>query len=162
MNAAEGAPPAAQVEPVGDGSVVPVDRPEQFPLVAAGEHVAAPELKVTGTVTADGSRNVPVISVASGRILEIHARIGDAVTKGQLLLRVQSADVSQAFSDHRQAQADETLAKAQWERARLLYDRGAIAQKDLEVAQDAEDLKSAEGIYLVNSVRRWVPAVLAD
>jgi cobalt-zinc-cadmium efflux system membrane fusion protein len=54
------------------------------------------------------------------------------------LLKVQSADISQAFSDYRQAMADEVLAKAQLDRAKILYDRGAIAQKDLEIAEDAD------------------------
>ncbi len=93
---------------------------------------------MTGSVNPDVSRTVPVISLASGRVVEIHARLGDAVTKGQLLIRVQSSDISQAFSDYRQAQADEMLARSQYERAKLLYDKGAIAQKDLEVAENAD------------------------
>jgi len=130
------APPPAQVVPAGNSSVVTVDHPEQYPVVAAGKYDAAPELNVTGTVAPDISRNVPVISIASGRVLEIHARLGDTVTKGQLLLRVQSADISGAFSDYRQAVADQTLAKAQLDRSKLLLDKGAIAQKDYEVAVD--------------------------
>jgi cobalt-zinc-cadmium efflux system membrane fusion protein len=93
---------------------------------------------VTGTVAADVSRAVPVISLASGRIVEVHARLGDTVTKGQLMMKVQSPDISQAFSDYRQAVADAALAKSQLERSKILYDKGAIAQKDLEVAQDTE------------------------
>ena len=115
-----------------------VDHPEQFPLATAERHDSAPELNVTGVVSADVSRNVPVISLASGRILEIHARLGDTVARGQLLLTVQSPDISQAFSDYRQAQADAVLAKSQLERARLLYDSGAIAEKDVEVARDTQ------------------------
>src|ERR1039458_7335231 len=72
-------------------------------------------------------------------ILEVHARLGDTVTKGQLLLRVQSADLAAAFSDYQQAVADETLAHTQLARSQLLYDKGAIAQKDLEVAQDVAE-----------------------
>ena len=117
---------------------VKVDRPDQFPLVTAGERTEAPELNVTGTVNPDVSRNIPVISLASGRVVEIHARIGDAVTKGQLLMRVQSSDISQAFSDYRQALADEKLASKELERSKILYEKGAIAQKDVEVAEDAE------------------------
>jgi cobalt-zinc-cadmium efflux system membrane fusion protein len=79
-----------------------------------------------------------VISIASGRVVEIHARLGDTVTKGQLLLRVQSADISGAFSDYRQAVADETLANAQLTRSKTLLDAGAIAQKDYEVALDTD------------------------
>ena len=132
------APPAAVVERESDANLFKVDHPEQFPLVAAGQYNAAPQLNVTGTVSADISRNVPVISLASGRIVEIDARLGDTVTKGQLLLKVQSQDMAQAFSDYRQAVADETLAKAQLERSKVLYEKGAIAQKDLEVAEDAD------------------------
>jgi cobalt-zinc-cadmium efflux system membrane fusion protein len=132
------APPAAKVEAEADASLVKVDHADQFPVATATGHSAAPELNVTGTVAPDVSRAIPVISLASGRIIEIHARLGDTVTKGQLMLKVQSPDISQAFSDYRQAVADETLTKAQLARSTVLYDKGAIAQKDLEVAQDAE------------------------
>jgi len=132
-------PPSAEVEHEQDANTVKVDHPEQFPLATAGKRDAAPELKVTGSVSPDVSRNIPVISLASGRVVEIDARIGDTVTKGQLLMRVQSADISQAFSDYKSAVADQTLARAQFDRSKLLYDKGAVAQKDLEVAQDAAD-----------------------
>jgi cobalt-zinc-cadmium efflux system membrane fusion protein len=127
------------VVPAGNSSLVTVDHPEQYALVTAGRYDAAPELNVTGTITPDVSRNVPVISIASGRVLEIHAKLGDTVTKGQLLLRVQSADISGAFSDYRQAVADLTLATAQLARAKTLLDAGAMAQKDYEVAIDAQE-----------------------
>ena len=107
------APPAAQVEHVGDVTTVVVDHPEQFPLVAAGQHQSASELVATGVVTPDISRTVPVVSIASGRVVDIRARLGDTVKKGQLLLRVQSGDVSGAFSDYQKAVADRLLANKQ-------------------------------------------------
>jgi len=132
------APPTAQVEHVGDPNIVKVDHPEQFPLAPAASYAAATEVTATGVIAADVSRAVPVISLAAGRIVEVHAKLGDPVTKGQLLMRVQSADISTAYSDYRQAAADETLARAQLERAKLLLDKGAIAQKDYEVAVDTQ------------------------
>jgi len=137
-NAKAEAPPAVQVEDETDSNVFKVEHVQQFPVVMAGEHDTAPELKTTGSVNADVSRNIPVISLASGRIVEIDARLGDAVTKGQLLLKIQSQDIAQAFSDYRQAMADEELAKAQLDRAKILLEKGAIAKKDEEVAEDAE------------------------
>jgi cobalt-zinc-cadmium efflux system membrane fusion protein len=131
-----GAPPPADVIQESDASLFRVDHPDQFPIATAGEHDAAPELKTTGSVSPDVSRNIPVISLASGRIVEIDARLGDTVTKGQLLLKVLSQDIAQAFSDYRQAVADETLAKAQLDRSKELLDKGAIAKKDEEVAED--------------------------
>lgn len=133
------APPAAKVEHEQDASVVKVDHPDQFPLFTAKEYAARSRLAATGTVSPDVSRTVPVISIATGRVVEIKARLGDAVEKGQLLLRVQSADVSSAFSDYRKAVADEIVARAQLDRAKDLFEKGAFAQKDLESAQDAED-----------------------
>lgn len=131
------APPAAAVEHQ-DPNVFAVEHPEQFRLVAATKHAATSELKVTGVVTPDISRNVPVISIATGRVVEIKAKLGDTVKKGQILLRVQSADISGALADRRKAVADETLARTQEERAKDLYNKGAISQNDLQVAEDAE------------------------
>jgi cobalt-zinc-cadmium efflux system membrane fusion protein len=133
------APPPAKVEQEGDANLVKVDHPEQFPLATAGKHNAAPELSVTGVVNPDVSRTVPVISLASGRVVEINARIGDEVKKGQLLFKVRSSDISSAFSDYRKAVVNEQLTKVQLDRSKLLYEKGAIAQKDLEVAQNAEN-----------------------
>jgi len=133
------APPQARVEREQDLSVIQVDHPEQFPLATATEHASVSQLVVTGTVNPDIARTVPVISLASGRIVDIRARLGDTVQKGQLLLSVRSDDVSAAYSDYRKAVADEILARAQLERAKDLNAHGAISMNDLEVAQDTED-----------------------
>jgi cobalt-zinc-cadmium efflux system membrane fusion protein len=116
-----------------------VDHPEQFPLATAGEYIAAPELNVTGVVSPDVSRQVPVPSLASGRVVEIDARLGDEVQKGQLLFKVRSTDISGAFSDYQKAVRNEQLAQIQLNRAKLLFDNGAIPKSALEVAQTTED-----------------------
>src|SRR6202171_3681759 len=135
---AEAAPPA-RVEREQDSDVIQVDHPEQFPTVKATERAATSQLTVTGSVTPDISRTVPVISIATGRVVEIHARLGDTVKKGQLLLRGQSDDICGAFSDYRKAVADEQLARTQLERSKLLFDKGAVSLNDLQVSQDMED-----------------------
>jgi cobalt-zinc-cadmium efflux system membrane fusion protein len=132
-----GAPPPLRVESSQDPNVFQADRPDQFPLTTAVEHSAVSQLRVTGTVAPDISRTVPVVSLASGRVVEIAARLGDTVQKGQLLLRVQSSDIAGAFSDYQKAVADETLARSQGERAKDLFAKGAISQNDFQVAQDA-------------------------
>jgi len=136
---AKEAPPPVQVEHEQDLNVIQVDHPEQFPVAVAVEHDAASQLVVTGTVNPDIARTVPVISLASGRVVDIRARLGDTVRKGQLLMRVESADVSGAFSDYRKALADEVLARTQLDRAKDLYAHGAISLNDFQIAQDAED-----------------------
>ena len=142
VDAAAEAPPPANIVPGADPGLFTVDHPEQFPLAAAVERPTTSELVVTGTVAPDIARNVPVVSLASGRVVAIHARLGDTVQKGQLLLTIRSDDVAGGFDAYRKAIADELLARKQLNRAVDLYSHGAIAQQDLEVAQDAaEDAK---------------------
>ena len=133
------APPPAQVEHEQDLNVIQVDHPEQFSVVAAIQHNAVSQLSATGTVSPDVARTVPVISLASGRVVDIRARLGDTVQKGHLLLRVRSDDVSGGYSDYRKAVADELLARKQFTRAKDLYAHGAIPESGLEIAQDGED-----------------------
>jgi membrane fusion protein, heavy metal efflux system len=137
--ATAGAPPEAKVELYPDASLFTVDHPEQFPLAAATARPATSELVVTGTVTPDVSRNVPVVSLASGRVMAIHTRLGDTVQKGQLLMTIRSDDVSGGYANYRMAVADEVLARTQYERAQDLYEHGAIALNDMQVAKDTED-----------------------
>jgi len=133
------APPKTQIEDEGDASIFKVSDTKQFPLATATAQTSSSVLNTTGVVSADVSRTVPVISLAAGRIVEVDARLGDTVKKGQVLLKVQSADISGAFSDYKQAVADESLARSQYERSKALYDKGAIAKKDLDVAENVEN-----------------------
>ena len=133
----------------GDMSLVSVDRPDQFPLVSAESYDDRAELNVTGTVNPDIAREVPVISLASGRVVDIKARLGDHVQKGQLLLKIQSPDSSNAFDTYLKARNDEIMNNKAYVRAKALFEHGAISQAMLEQAEDAEndsvaDLKSAE------------------
>ncbi len=132
-------PQATNVEPVYNADHFKVDHPENFPLVTATEYSAAPELNVTAVVSPDVSRQVPVISLATGRIVEIDARLGDSVKKGQILYKVRSPDVAQAFSDYRKAVINEQLTSVQLKRAKDLFEKGAIPKSALEAAQNAED-----------------------
>src|SRR5271157_5956006 len=138
VDAAAEAPPPAKVVQDFNATLFSVDHPENFPLAAAVEHRAPTQLAVTGTVNPDISRTVPVISLASGRIVGIYARLGDTVKKGQLLLKLRSDDISGGFANYQMAVADEILARAQYERAQDLFKHGAIALNDLQVAQDTE------------------------
>jgi len=131
-------PPPVTVEKAPDLTLVEAADPEQFPLTTVEQRPTYDELKVNGVVTPDVNRSVPVLSLAGGRVVEIRAKLGDDVTKGQVLLRINSPDVSQAFADYQKAQADEVLARRQQERSETLLAKGAIAQRDLEAAEDAE------------------------
>lgn len=139
-------PHPATVEPDVNADHFKVDHPEQFPLATAAERMATPELPVTGTIVADTTRQVPVPSLASGRVTEIMAKVGDAVQKGQVLFRVRSTDIAGALSDYHKAIKNEELAvknekltSIQLERSKLLYDKGATPKSALEIAVNNED-----------------------
>jgi membrane fusion protein, heavy metal efflux system len=132
------APPKTTVVPDLDANNFQVEKPGDFPLATAAAYKAVPALNVTGVVQPDITRAVPVVSIATGRVVEIKARLGDQVEKGQLLLRVQSNDVSGAYQTYIKAQNDERLARVQLDRAKILYDKGAVAQSALEQANAAE------------------------
>ena len=161
------APPPATVEPDLDANNFKVDHPDQFPLVTAIEHKAAPALNVTGVVQPDINRAVPVISLAAGRVVEIKARLGDKVTKGQILLRVRSNDVSGGYQTYLKAENDERLARVQLERAQILYEKGAIAKSALEQAEDAEqdakvDLNAAIELLRTLGIDKDHPSGIVD
>jgi cobalt-zinc-cadmium efflux system membrane fusion protein len=138
FNPASGAASPVQVVETGDAGLVTVDHPEQYPTVTAGRIDEPEELDVTGSVFPDISREIPVISMANGRVVDIRARLDDNVKKGQLLFSVQSPDISAAFDTYVKAAADEQLANKAYARARDLYAHGAISQSMLEQAEDTE------------------------
>jgi membrane fusion protein, heavy metal efflux system len=157
------APPPANVEHAGDVSVMHVPKSDRFVLATASERQAASTLNVTGAVNPDVSRTIPVISLANGRVVEAYARLGDFVKKGQLVMEVQSTDVSGAFNTYIKAQNDERLARIQFERAKILYDKGAIPKSQLEMAENSEqdakaDLIAAEQQLKVLGVNKDNPS----
>ena len=124
------------VETNTDPNVFTMQDPEQFPLTTVEVRKVSDEIHVNGVIAPDVNRSVPVVSLGGGRVVEIKAKLGDYVQKGQVLLLINSPDLSSAFSDYQKFKADEQLADKQLARAKLLYDKGAIALADLENAED--------------------------
>jgi membrane fusion protein, heavy metal efflux system len=157
----------AQVVSTSNAGIVPVAHPEQYPTVAA-ERIDIPDtLSATGAVFPDVSREVPVISLANGRVVDIKTRLDDNVKKGQLLFTVQSGDVTNAFDAYLKAVNDERMANKAFVRAQDLFKHGAISQAMLEQAEDAEndakaDLVAAEEQLKVLGVNKDHPSPLVN
>lgn len=133
--------PAATSKPpvTMDPDVFDTDHPELFKTAKAESRSLPTLVAANGTVSPDVNRTIHVTSLGGGRVVDLKVKLGDAVNKGQTLLVISSPDLSGAFSDFQKAQADEVLSHKALDRAQMLYDRGAIAAKDLETAQDTED-----------------------
>ncbi len=139
VDPAAAAPPQTKVVEESDLNEVKVDRPSRFKMVTVAQREDVPQIKVTGTVTPDIAKSVPVVSLASGRVVAVKVRLGDQVKKGQLLLQLMSNDLTNNFQTYQQAQADLKLARTQLERSKTLYEHGAISLNDLQVAEDTEE-----------------------
>ncbi len=122
-----------------DPNLYTVDHPELFHLATVGTRDLPTILNANGSVTPDVNSTIHVTSQGSGRVVALNVRLGDYVNKGKVLLSIHSADLAGAFSDYQKAAADERLAKKGLDRAQLLYSRGALAEKDLQVAEDTEE-----------------------
>ncbi|CAN5581531.1 N/A [soil metagenome] len=160
------APPAASIEKTGDINLVQVKHSERFGLTTVTERKSGSTLNVTGAVFPDVSRTIPVISLANGRVVDTFVRLGDTVKKGQLLMEVQSTDVSGAFAVYLKASNDERLARVQYDRAKLLFDKGAVSKAQMETAENAEldaktDLNAAEMQLKVLGVDKANPSAAA-
>ncbi|HEX3438536.1 MAG TPA: efflux RND transporter periplasmic adaptor subunit [Pseudacidobacterium sp.] len=167
FNPTDGAPPQTQVIANNNNDIVNVDNPEQFPQVAADPIDAPDSVNVTGSVNPDISREIPVISLASGRVVDIKARLGDNVKKGDLLLKIQSPDITNAFDAYLKAANDEQFASRAFIRAKDLYAHGAISLSMLEQAEDTEkdaraDLAAAEQQLDTLGVRKDHPSSIVN
>ena len=147
----DGGPTQPKVITVADMNLVTIDPNDvaKFPITSAGQNESASELTATGSVFPDVSREIPVISMANGRVVDIKARLDDNVKKGQLLLKVQSPDITSAFDAYLKAANDEHMANMAYMRSDDLFKHGAISQAMLEQAEDTErdakaDLTAAE------------------
>ena len=164
---ASGAASPTQVVEIGNSSVVAVDHPDQYPLVTAGRVDEPDKLNATGAVFPDISREVPVISLANGRVIDIKTRLDDNVRKGQMLFSVQSPDISNAFDAYLKAVNDEQLANKAYIRADDLFKHGAISQAMVEQAEDSEkdakaDLAAADEQLKIYGVDKNHPSPVVN
>jgi membrane fusion protein, heavy metal efflux system len=132
-----------------DPNLYTVDHPELFKLAKVEVRDLPTTLNANGNVTPDVNNTIHVTSQGSGRVVELKVRLGDYVKKGEVMLSIHSVDLSSAFADYQKAAADEHLSQKGLDRAQLLYSHGALAEKDLQQADDTEekaklDVQSAE------------------
>lgn len=99
--------------------------------------------EVAQTYSADGMveavRQSTVSAQIGGRVKEILFDVGDRVTRGQLILRIDEREASQALAGSQaqvlQSQANMQNAKSNYERARQLFAQKFISQAGLDKAQ---------------------------
>ena len=99
-------------------------------------------LRAMGAITVPQTRKAIVSYAFPARIASVSADIGAWVTRGQLLVTLQSEKVGDAKAEYHKAKADHELAQRNYEREKRLFDRGVGAQKNYFAAET--QLKVAE------------------
>lgn len=96
----------------------------------------AENLRFTGKVSYDQRRVDRVFPVVSGTVLDVTAALGQRVTQGQGLARVQSADVSGFLNDYNGAKSDFAIARRNADNTEQLYKTNFASQSDLIAARE--------------------------
>jgi cobalt-zinc-cadmium efflux system membrane fusion protein len=110
----------------------------QWANIALGTVKARPFpglVTVEATVAGDDDTTTQVFSPFTGQILDIKARAGDHVTKGQVLMTVAASEAMQSEGDLIAAQISARNADANEARQHALYNDGSAALKDWQQAQ---------------------------
>ncbi len=141
--AAEAPPSTPAVVDASTDNTLHVAKPALFPLIAPQTTTQFDSVTATGAIEPDISREVPVLSIANGKVVALHVALGNYVHKGQLVMEVQSPDVTGAFASYQTAVSNENLTNTVLTRDKLLFDKGAIAKSQLEIAQNGEDTSRA-------------------
>lgn len=107
------------------------------------DHVFPREKQAVGNIDFNEDQLVQVFPPYQGLILQLFAKVGDDVRRGQTLFTIQSPDLIQAESTLISATGILDLTERSLKRARQLYSVQGIAQKDLD--QAVSDEMTAEG-----------------
>ena len=95
------------------------------------------------TVDADPAKLVRILPPLVGRVVGLDKQLGDSVRAGDVLFRLESADLAQAVSDAQKARATLTLTQRALDRQRDLAAAEISSTRDLEQAQsDLEQARS--------------------
>jgi cobalt-zinc-cadmium efflux system membrane fusion protein len=103
------------------------------------------EKSAVGSIDFNEELLTQVFTPNQGRIVDLFAKVGDEVKKGQPVFTIDSPDLVQASSTLISAAAVLELTTRNLERMKMLFEAKAAAQKDFE--QATSDNRTAQGAY---------------
>lgn len=139
--------------PGGPGGMAGGRPPMSVAAEPARLETVAEDIQVVGNLV--GNATVQIVPKVAGRLASVRARIGDVVSRGQVIATVEdneireqvrqaeaASQVSQATI--RQREADVKLAQTNLERARSLYNRQLLARQALDDAEAQAQATAAQ------------------
>ena len=144
------AAPATAAAPGGPGAGRP---PMSVDAAPAGPADLTDELRIVGNLV--GNATVDVVPKVGGRLASVRARIGDNVSRGQVIATIEDNEIREqvrqaeaagqvAEATIRQRQADLKLAQTNLDRARSLFGRQLLARQALDDAEAQQQASAAQ------------------
>ncbi|MEO0317513.1 MAG: hypothetical protein RL404_1190 [Pseudomonadota bacterium] len=90
---------------------------------------------VNARIVYDENATSRISSPLAGRILKLHAGVGDPVKRGASLLEIDAPDLANAEADQQKAISEEMRKRLAYERAKRLHENEVIARKEFEAAE---------------------------
>jgi cobalt-zinc-cadmium efflux system membrane fusion protein len=112
-------------------------------------------IRVTANIAHNQDRSFHVTPRVRGRVVEVYASIGSAVSVGSPLALLDSTELGEARAEHGKAVALLDLAKSNVEREKWLFEQRISPQKDLLAAQAEERRAEVEGRMLHEKLRLY-------
>ena len=150
------APPAEEKKPAPPPNATTVTfTPDQVKhggvrWSAATSDSVGSRTELPGRLVPDDDRTTRVSAPLQGRVVTVHVKFGDRVTRGQPLVSLRSPEAASARADEAKASAElnsreaaVSFAKRARERAERLLELKAIAAQDVERARTDEQLAEA-------------------
>lgn len=143
-------PPGAAAPPAlvrqGDRIFVPETSPlrQRLTVLPAAAQPTSGRITAPGIVESDPLRTISVLPPGGGRVHDVRVSLGDRVQRGQVLLRIDSPDLAQAYADNDKAASAARLAATNLQRAEGQFKIGAIAQRELDQARNDDRQAAAE------------------
>lgn len=147
FTAKAGGPPKGEI---GAARVIDADNVElsdsqtaSIDVVTVSERTFPLQREAVGSIDFNEDLSTQVFAPYPGRIVKLFAKLGDNVSKGQILFTIESPDLIQADATLIAAAGVLDLTTRALKRAQELYKVQGIAEKDLQ--QAISDQQSAEG-----------------
>jgi membrane fusion protein, heavy metal efflux system len=106
------------------------------------EHPVPLTLTVAGKVQFDEDRLAHVLAPLAGQVVDLRAKVGDVVRKGQVLCAISSRDATAVVGEHTESHKDLELAEKTAAMTQDLFDHQAASRISLQQAQS--DLAKAK------------------
>lgn len=123
---------------------VPSDFGAEIKVTAAGNTQVSDILRVAGKVDFDQTRMTRIGATVTGRVIEIHAHLGQQVRVGDALAVINSTELGEAQLSYLKARAQADLQARSVERARQLFAADVIGKAELQRRESELSIASAE------------------